>query len=519
MKSFKVMIVDDEILAIEHIKSLLDWKTYGFDLVAEAVTAKQAIVLAEKTRPDVIFMDIRMPAMDGLTTSKYILEKRKNVKIVLLTSHRDFDYAKEAMKLGITNYLLKHEMNGTQLSKELKRLREDLLFEREKEANVISHNLRQVVAESPNSQEAIEQLEEVLGDVAGYALMYVKIDSCFPVIEINEGDLRSINLQKIVKNYTDNLATANVNIVDSILISKESLLVLFESPSKLSDEQLRVSLYQPASIIQKVIIEEGITATILLSPLFKKIRELPNIFKQTESKSSFLLVYGRGNILRIQDICKPSINNTCWNKLVQKMSMQSDLGFKDKIDFAFDWMTSGQFHPTLLKAVCQQLVHQLEQLRKEQGMSSYFELHSRQKLNIDEWYDLKTIKQWFLKEHNMIINTSNLSSKYSKKVELTIKYIYEHYQNELSVETIGEALSLSGDYVRHIFKKETGKTILEYVTWYRVEKAKELLLVDSLKVYEISEAVGYKTSQYFSKVFKKMTGMTPYEFKDNVGKR
>ena len=118
----KVMIVDDEILAINHMKNLIQWEGYGFEIAAESTNPVKAIDLYKKVLPDILIVDIRMPAMDGLEFSRRTLAMNHKVKVILLTSYKDFEYAKQALEMGISNYFLKHELHADTLVVELEKI-------------------------------------------------------------------------------------------------------------------------------------------------------------------------------------------------------------------------------------------------------------------------------------------------------------------------------------------------------------------------------------------------------------
>ena len=104
--------------------------------------------------------------------------------------------------------------------------------------------------------------------------------------------------------------------------------------------------------------------------------------------------------------------------------------------------------------------------------------------------------------------------EYSNKIKVIVKYIYEHYSADLTIEFLADMVNLSSSRLSRLFKSETGQGVLEYLTIVRVHKAMEMLRQEHAKVYEVSETVGYKTSQYFSQVFKRITGLTPNEYRE-----
>lgn len=108
----KVMLIDDEILAIRHMQGMLDWEKYGFTVVCYATQPQKALKMIEEHQPQVLFVDIKMPVMDGIQFSSAVLARGYKGLILLLTSVKQFDYAQEALRMGIHNYLVKHELGS-----------------------------------------------------------------------------------------------------------------------------------------------------------------------------------------------------------------------------------------------------------------------------------------------------------------------------------------------------------------------------------------------------------------------
>ena len=123
MDMISVMIVDDEYIVREDLKTLIDWEKEGFQIVAEAENGVRGLGMYRQFRPQLIFADIKMPVMDGLAMSQKILEENPETKIILLTAYSDFDYARKAMEQEIHSYLLKHEIDEESLIRELGRVK------------------------------------------------------------------------------------------------------------------------------------------------------------------------------------------------------------------------------------------------------------------------------------------------------------------------------------------------------------------------------------------------------------
>ncbi|MHB8061094.1 MAG: helix-turn-helix transcriptional regulator, partial [Ruminiclostridium sp.] len=120
---------------------------------------------------------------------------------------------------------------------------------------------------------------------------------------------------------------------------------------------------------------------------------------------------------------------------------------------------------------------------------------------------------WYIKEFNKLLSIPIELKKQSPLIQNVLKYIHENYMYSINPNCVALTFGMNGTYLGQKFKKETGLTFLEYLTNYRVEVAKILLKSGKYKVYEVSDKVGYKTSQYFSSIFKDVTGVTPLDFR------
>src|SRR5512141_2164887 len=133
--SYKVFFVEDEIITREGIRDNVDWKAYGFEFCGEASDGEMALPLLRTAQPDVLITDIKMPFMDGLQLSKIIRERMPWVKIIILSGHDEFEYAQQAIKLGVTDYLLK-PITVQNLQTALQKLTVQLNRERDERENL-----------------------------------------------------------------------------------------------------------------------------------------------------------------------------------------------------------------------------------------------------------------------------------------------------------------------------------------------------------------------------------------------
>ena len=393
----KVLIVDDELLARRMLKESIVWEEYGYCVAWEAQNGKEGLETAIRRRPDVIFVDIKMPLMDGLEMVKQLNSLGVSSKLVMLTCYDDFSYVREAMRYGAVDYLLKHTFEQEDLAALLGRI-EKLL--RKEEANLESMNL-------------------LKGDVLNKIIRKT----------ITRSDVRS---------YVDT----------GILPSADPkyMVLYIKLQKELADEEAE----QFGRTLKKSLEERTDPGTIT-DIFISRIRE-----KETYT----VLVCGEdSSISEIKNQLRTAVAE--FSKRMQGTEM--------------GWMTGITYH-----------------------------LYYR-------WEDLGEA----LREARDVVQVEGEYLKCSSKVLMAIEYIRNNYSRQISLEDIAEYAGISRIYLSQLFKKETGKNIRDYLAEYRLSKAKELLLTSNLKIYTISELCGFGSAQYFNRIFKKMTGFSPYQFKEN----
>lgn len=121
-----IMLVDDEVLALKYLKSMVDWEAFGYHIAGCAASGKRALELYDETVPEIVISDIRMPLMDGLELTRRLKEKNKEIEVILLSAYGDFEYAKKGIEYGVSEYLLKHEISEELLLEKLSAVKEKI---------------------------------------------------------------------------------------------------------------------------------------------------------------------------------------------------------------------------------------------------------------------------------------------------------------------------------------------------------------------------------------------------------
>lgn len=517
MEPLKVIIVDDEILAIEHLKHMISWEEHGFTIVGEAITTNKAVEIVKNNRPHIIFMDIQMPRMDGLQLSQKILQFSPTTKIILLTSHRDFDYAKKAMALGISTYLLKHELQETKLIETIEGIKSELQEQEERALSIKKQCLLELLLFGTQKEAALKKLKGNISEInSKYVFFFVKVDTAFSIFE-QYSSVTGLFVPEL--DWKGIFKSEDMEYIESVSLEGGKLLILCKLKHILAEKEIFTANFNKGLTLKNQGNNKGVSLSIIISPIFRKMENLPALYREIEKKSLSLILFGKQAVVLSQDIPNPEdLIQEEWKGIIQFIRKQAtsaeEVDFIQAVNVVFHQMKE-RFHSAVLQVVCKEFIYQLDKLREKNRIPTYFELGAQNEEAFSRFYTLEDISQWLIEEYKKISAVRN-SYGFSKKIHLIMDYIHEHYQKDISIEVIGDSLSISGDYLRHLFKKETGRTVLDYLTWFRIEKAKELLNGEEYKIYEVAELVGYKTSQYFSIVFKKWTGTTPLEYKDQI---
>lgn len=503
---YKVLLVDDEILILNYLEHLISWSEFQCTVVGKALTARRALALVEEMKPDLIFMDIKMPVMDGLTLSKHILKQHPQCRIIVLTAYSDFEYAKQAIGLGVSQFLLKHELTAPLLSATLQTAVEQLKSERTLYTHAAGEQLYQAFV-CGNSSAFPAQL---LQPKSQYWLTILKTPelsfwgaaAAAPLEQACYESIKQVLLsQQCICAFTrlqHNAYLLLCQIPESV--SQKSshetqLSVIFELDGALQEAALpSLQLFYSACFTEPdAIVSLGVQYRHLLQSMTLKyhpVQPLSGFTKNEEGQFFFPSSFVADYISH----CK----QTEADPLPFSMQAFSEI--------------SGSFIPTEQLHLFHHLVQELSKLRKEWLLPEYTALLPSL-LQQYRFNSLDHFIHWLADEQALLQQTAKQQLNPNQtKIAHALNLIHRQFREDISADFLAEQLNLSSGYLRAIFKSEMGCTIHDYIEEYRIQKAKQLLDMHRYKMYEIAEQCGFKTSQHFSQVFKQRTDLSPKEY-------
>jgi YesN/AraC family two-component response regulator len=536
-KTIPVMIVDDEILAVEDLQNLIPWGQYGFEIVATATNSQKALDLYQKYHPRILFVDIRMPVMDGLELSRRIRLLGHPVKIILLTAFKDFDYARQALEIGVANYLLKHDINEASLLRELSKLKSELQNESRQNSILRQQFLRKILLHG--------EIPEDKGGLAGFKLA-----------ELSRGRLGLLLVARDVP-YLEEFETHHpkgpvgmmdlenmelpegIDWIEGVDLDGSKFMVITGMKKTNSHSEERDRLYQLALHLQRELKRTALETVLKTAPKTTPrtgresfsivipgtcagFGEVTPLYQKAAKTLDYLVFWGGEKILFAEDLPVSAgpepVDPAPVLKRIPRMLQEADYpSIQEAIRELFNQILS-PWDPAGLRTICNELIFSLEHCRKEHNLPTLEELFKRSRLDTFGLYSVAELQSWFIEQFRLTMEQIQKLKfgNYSKKVQQAVQQIHQYYPQDMSVDTVAEALGISGVYLSQIFKKETGQTFLEYLTEYRIGVARDLLERGGYKIYEVAGMVGYKTSQYFSQVFRKVTGMVPADCREGT---
>ena len=542
MELYRIILVDDEEEVRKSIIRKIDWEEAGFFVAGDAENGEDALEKIEALEPDVVLTDIRMPYMDGLTLAERIRQKYPSMKIVIFSGFDDFEYAKQAIKLNVTEYILK-PVNVEELTAILKRIKVNLDQEIEQKRNV--NLLRE------NYIRSLPILREnFLNELVSHSMDPAIVES-----RMREYDLDLLGAKKWIAAAID-IEEPEKERMGQLAIHQEKDLIPI-SVMQILEEKLgaycRFALFNAAGVQ-----ESGLSVSAAIDGENSQtglIDVLGDICKETRKILAVPVTIGIGNnsaqLCRVSDSYKEAVNSLGYKAIVGSGSTIyiNDMEPVSRGKLEFDGKTEAELGVAIkfgtkerIEASVAQIMERLNDAKVHfRQQQAYMLSVANSMIQLLQLYDLdmEAVFNGELKENGSLEMLPGLQKKEDFSIWLlntalyihqamnrerdnTMKqvirearqYILEHYQEpELSVEQICRHLHMSPAYFSTMFRKETGKTYVAYLTEVRLDKAVELLNKTDDKTYVIAAKVGYQEQNYFSYVFKKRFGVSPTKFR------
>ena len=529
----KVFLAEDEFIIREGIKNNIDWQAHGYEFCGEASDGELAFPLIQKTRPDILITDIKMPFVDGLALSRLVKKELPETEIIILSGYEEFDYAKEAIQIGVARYLLK-PVNGETLLQEIDSVAE-IILGKQKEKEIREKYQKEMEENSLRDQMDLFQ-HLVTGDCSMEELLSVadKLDLKIMAPWYSIVLLKIQSMKHDYEEYSGSIVIVDERIVklaepEHVLIFDRALegrAFLFKADS---EEELLA--YQKEYLGD---VKEVLSSYVNLryfggigTPV-NRLREIPASFEDASHAfahrylvaescildSSLLMQEGAAEHedFRISAVNPEQIDRTKMQEFLRTGDLDEVVYFVDEF---FGKLDGGAMKSRIFRQyITMDAYFSIVDFLKGLGLQKDEIEAPDQDSSILQ--DEKSAMDYIVRimEKALVLREKKASSRYEDVVSEVIHYIEDNYaQEELSLNLLASHVNFSPNHLSMIFSQQTGQTLIRYLTDYRMNRAKELLRCSSKKSSVISMEVGYKDPHYFSYLFKKTQGMTPTQYR------
>ena len=530
----KVFLVEDESVIRDGLRDNIPWEQYGFRFVGEAADGEMALPLLRKARPDVLITDIKMPFMDGLSLSRIVSKEFPEMKIIIISGYDDFEYARQAIEVGVDQFLLKPITRLT-LKKTLLELRDKIEQERDKNDYQIQYQTEMHVYEQFSRRRFMEKVltgelpvKEIYEEAAKLSLEITA--PCYNLLlfylQEKDPDLTGEGMEEFMRSQDEVLLY--------FLRHPEYLLFRWNASSYgvlIRGEKAQIGEFTEkglAHIRDFCMRQEHLEWYVAVGSPVERLSLLPECYRQVNHYFAYRFIMPDLHVLSgvtLEDYInaqeKQNIDSVDPATMAQEVIRDFlEHGNESEIhDFVESYLQSirkalksRMFRAYVVLNIRFTTIAYIESLgaSKEEYMDKIGDYAQEMNIETDE------VPAYFV---NMLqaafeIREKANSRQNKKMISRALAYIDENYMHDsLSLNTVAAEAEVSANYLSAVFSQSMDKTFVEYVTEKRMENAKKLLKSTDLPSGEIAARVGYKDAHYFSFVFRKTQGMTPREYR------
>lgn len=527
---YTVIVADDEEEIRRGIVRKVKWEEIGFQVVGEAENGIEALELVEKLEPDLLLTDIRMPFLSGIELARQVREVRPTVQIAFLSGFDEFSYAQQAIQYNIVSYMLKPISSG-ELEKELWKIKGmiDAKFEEFSSKSLVQERMEKsefmltLLLDGLREELTLQDREEVMGNAVSCGLLRnakpEHMNYVVMVTRISEGEegrttRASVNaVDMILKKYVRSV---------SCYLKGRVVSILAATPTGFQ-KYLHIIVDEIVQSVERIMhlnCTVGISrSTDILLNCRECYLEAINALSYSSQKESN--VYFIADEERAVNVNRELMESTV-STMEELLRGGSNEELKSFLHAFSENISGGKIAPALADFLMSQMLADIfKVVYSVVGEESVQQLQS----------------EYYLKNHNTVGQVMEAFERYAalclaakeliaeqrkKSGEIlcdkALELIRTKYKDqELSVAKVSEEIAVSPNYLSSLIKKTTGSTFVELLTQKRMEKAKELLLCTSMKIWEITEACGYRDQHYFSYCFKKTMGISPNQCRRENG--
>lgn len=540
----KIFLAEDEVVVRETIKRMIPWEELGFELVGEAADGEMALPLLIRQQPDLLITDIKMPFMDGLTLARLAKKEIPGLKVVILSGYDDFNYAKQAIGIGVEDYLLK-PITKNALIERLSEIRSRYEHEKTQKEYYEKFQREMQAYEKNSSRDFFEALVDGSMDMMEVYKRAEKLGLDI-VAEAYNVLIFTMNCDEDFSGQRDEYFSweaESLELLENFFAGHSSAMlfrsnifsygVLLKGQRETIEENTRACVDEIRKILSR---QDGRREWFLavgqsverLSQIQKSYHTASRAFSQRYLYDENILYYDEMETMEhpggqaetednayLQKVDVNALNPAILQKFLSNGLQEETENFVKDYFYAIgqEPMESLVFRNYVILNVRFSVISFIKGLgcdTNEMESADTEEVLAESGKNMESAiaYAKKMISQ------AIEIRDQNSGNKNRSILKTAVDFIDSHYMDEeISLNTVANVANVSSNHFSALFSQNMGQTFIEYLTTLRMNKAKELLRCTGMRSSEIAGEIGYKDAHYFSYLFKKTQGMTPSDYR------
>lgn len=498
----KVMLVEDEELILMGLQNIIDWEALGLKVVHMARDGAEALKMWDEEPVHIVVTDISMPEMDGLTLLRKIREKEEQVRFIILTGYDEFNYAREAIRLEVENYILK-PINEEELERQLRETVQKLEEMDKKKIQYIDEKTQWLHFLNGGAEKnEYDKYKKMLGITEGCSAYHGAVMK-WNIKELKENKITDVIVE--LKKQED---------LSIVHLPPDSLLMVL-SDGKLDEAQVQEYFLELQSRIDS---KFNVRTFIGIGPSFHSFEELPGVYKAAKKLQKYLIIEGYGSC-----ISQRQIQNRKSEAISMDEAKLRKFILKKEKDAAVDYMedlfinnmqkdaSAGSLYQMAVK-----MAMMIQEIKKEYKLeSSGFHDLSELIETVFSADDILGVKTAFVSEIVEIIECLHEEdSQYTPVVRQIIAEVQSGYKEDMNLKTLAYKYHMNASYLGQIFQKEVGCSFAQYLSNTKNSIAKDLILNTNMKINDIAKQVGYPDTSYFYRKFKQCYGVSPASLRE-----
>lgn len=533
---YKVLIVDDEKYVISLIEKLIDWEKLGMKVVGSAGDGMKGVELVEELKPDILIADVKMPGFDGISLVKRVREIDRDIKFIIISGHKKFEYAKSVMKYNVEDYILK-PIDKEELEGILQKIRKELDEKSEQRKNegkinkwMDSNRLLmndQFMEELYNKslfskKQSIEEINQryftELGNYV-YRCAIIQLNGLNGTMEASFVE----DFLSTLKKYIDQKNGENERPVMSRIGYHQILLLLESAQEKMSSvntvlEHILGEALRMGSKYSGLKVAFSVGKPVRLDTNVMGLEETLDSARTALNKR-FTDGYGRILLAENNRAAENSdIDADMLKNLGKAVRSTSESEITQQINAIYDAVRSeGYKNPNIyMTAACkvnEELYQYLRLFSSAEGMQQKLEEQlGKRMIEATGITELKKLLVQHICENvEQLIGDSK--SNLSPAIRTAKIFIANNYKQDIGLGDVARVVNLSSVYFSGLFKKEMGENFVDYLNRVRIDAAKVLLKDVRNNIGEIAEQCGFSDTRYFAKIFKRSVVITPSDYR------